>query len=267
MPDERCGEQPASNPERPPSIASQAIEPVPAPTQENIVRSGCRCNASEKPNGSDDLSKKVHWTQHAMLVTQVALGLIGIAALIIYAGQWREMKKATRATQDSVTNADRNFRRDERAWIGFSFVPGNIPFTLGKPFLVPTLLINSGKTPAKDVQGNIVVGVFESGKPLDFSYTAGHANYRIAAGTIFPNGSITESFQAIRHGSYKAEAIILDKPLMDDILNSRSLVLVHGKITYSDIFGIEHWTTYCRVVSNPSLIPDDCTRYNDTDSN
>lgn len=211
--------------------------------------------------------EKLHPIHHAAFWVQLGLAVIGIIAVLIYRGQLCEMKKATKAAQDSVINADRNFRQDERAWIGFSLVPGNLTFTVGKSFLVPTLLINTGKTPAKNVQGNIVVGLFERGQPLDFSYAPGHASYRIAAGAIFPNGSITESFQAIKHGKDKAEAIILDKRMMEDILHSRSLVVVHGKITYSDVFGIQHWTTYCRVVSNPSLIPGDCTRYNETDNN
>jgi len=265
MPDEHSSQDPARNAECHPSDASQTPVGIPAPVQQEVVGNAVKCDSEEDRNSPSELSKEVHWTQHAMLITQIGLGLIGIAALGIYTLQWREMRKATRATQDSVTNADRNFRRDERAWVSFSFGPGSVTFTIGKPFLVPTLLINTGKTPAKNVEGNIVVGVFERGKPLDFSYAAGHANYRVAAGTIFPNGSITESFEGIEHGTDHANAIIITKSLAEEILTNRSLVIVHGRITYYDIFGDQHRTTYCRVVSNPSLIPEDCTHYNNTD--
>ena len=171
------------------------------------------------------------------------------------------------ALNQQIMRADRNFRIEQRAWVGFSLVPGNLTFTMNRPFLVPTLLVNSGKTPAKDVSGQIVVGVIGRGQPIDFSYAPGHAHYEISAGTVFPNGQFQESFEGIEHGANQAQAILIDKPLLNAILSSEKLVLVHGRITYWDVFGQRHWTTYCRIVSNPSLIPPDCMSYNRTDDN
>ena len=159
------------------------------------------------------------------------------------------------------------FQTDERAWIGFKFMEGPITFTLGKSFLVPTQLINTGKTPAKDVHGNIVVGVFKKVESLDFTYSPGHAHYFVQAGTIFPNGTITESFEGIQHDIDKAEAIILTPSLRGELFSGESLLIVYGRMDYSDIFGVKHWTTYCRYVLHPERISDQCTRYNDTDSN
>jgi hypothetical protein len=176
-------------------------------------------------------------------------------------------RKQLSALNQQIEHADRNFRIEQRAWIGFSFVPGNLTFTIHKPFLVPTLLINSGRTPAKDVSGRIVVGIIGRGQPIDFSYAPGHAHYEISAGTIFPNGQFQESFEGIEHGADHAQAILIEKPLLNAILSSEKLVVVHGRITYSDVFGQQHWTTYCRIVSNPSLIPPDCMSYNRTDDN
>ena len=181
--------------------------------------------------------------------------------------QYPELQKSAKAARDSVTNADSNFRQDERAWMAFKFMEGNLTLTIGKSFLVPTELVNTGKTPAKNVHGNIVVGVFKKGETLDFTYTLGHANYGIRAGTIFPTGKIMESFEGIKHGRKQAEPIIFTAPLKDELFNAHSFIIVHGKIIYDDIFGIEHWTTYCRYVLHPELISEQCTRYNDTDDN
>lgn len=190
--------------------------------------------------------------------------IIGAFILGIYAGftilMWHEMRTSTEA-------ANRNFRRDERSWMAFKFVEGNMTFTIGKPFLVPTEITNTGKTPAKNVHGNIVVGILKKGEHLDFIYTPGHANYAVTAGTIFPNGKIVESFEAIKHGQERAEAIIFTAPLKDEIFSGQSFIVVHGRIAYNDIFGIEHWTTYCRYVLHPELISEECIRYNDTDDN
>jgi hypothetical protein len=192
-------------------------------------------------------------------------------AATIYAGiavlQWRANKRAAEATVQGVTNADKSFKQDERAWMAFKFVEGSITFTINKSFLVPTELLNTGKTPAKNVHGNIMVGVFEKGEPLDFSYSAGHANYKVQAGTIFPSGKIVESFEGIKHGQERTEPIIFTVPLKNDLFSAKSFIVVHGRIDYKDIFGIEHWTTYCRYVLHPELISEECTRYNDTDDN
>jgi hypothetical protein len=103
------------------------------------------------------------------------------------------------------------------------------------------------------------------GEALDFDYSPGHGNtaYLINAGTIFPNGTIKESFEALVHG--KKEALILTKPIIDDIVAPRAFVVVYGDISYVDIFGANHWTHYCRYVTAPSLISEQCIKYNDSD--
>ena len=60
---------------------------------------------------------------------------------------------------------------------------------------------------------------------------------------------------------------VFTAPLKDEIFNAQSLIVVHGRIIYNDIFGTEHWTTYCRYVLHPELISEECTRHNDTDDN
>ena len=198
---------------------------------------------------------------------ELAVGFFVIVYTLVTVGIWYANKKVAEDTHQSVVNADANFRIDERAWMAFKFMEGNITFTVDKSFLVPTELVNTGKTPAKNVHGNIVVGVFKKGEALDFTYSPGHANYAVRAGTIFPNGKIVESFEAIQHGQEHAEPIVFTTALKDELWNAKSFVVVHGRISYNDIFGKEHWTTYCRYVLHPELISEECTRYNDTDDN
>jgi len=203
--------------------------------------------------------------------TTLGFEAFGLLVLIVYTiatiAIWRANKQSADAATRSTANADRSFRQDERAWMAFKFAEGSLTLTIGKPFLVPTELTNVGKTPAKNVRGNIVVGVFKKGESLDFTYTSGHANYGIRAGTMFPTGKIIESFEAIKHGKEHAEPIIFTPPLKDELFSAQSFLIVHGRIAYNDIFGTEHWTTYCRYVLHPELISEECTRYNDTDDN
>lgn len=201
------------------------------------------------------------------LVVETATAFLLLLYTIVTLCLWLATRHANEIATESVARVDRNFRADERAWMAFKFMEGNITFTLDKSFLVPTELVNTGKTPAKNVHGNIAVGVFKSGAPLDFTYTPGHPSYKVAAGTLFPNGKIVESFEAIKHGQVRAEPIIFTVPLKDELFSAKSFVVVHGRIEYKDIFGTDHWTTYCRYVLHPELISEECVRYNDTDDN
>ena len=151
--------------------------------------------------------------------------------------------------------------------MAFEFSEGNLTLTIGKSFLVPTEMTNTGKTPAKNVHGNIAVGVFKKGEPLDFTYSAGHAHYGVNAGTIFPGGGIKQSFEAVEHGPQHAEAIIFTPELKDALWKAQSFIIVHGRLEYTDAFGADHWTTYCRYVLHPDMISPDCMKYNDTDTN
>ena len=165
------------------------------------------------------------------------------------------MKRST----DAATG---NFKMDERAWMGFSFAEGNLTLTLNKSFLVPTELVNTGKTPAQNVHGDIVVGVFGRVNRLTSPMAQDTRTTAWRRERFFPGGKIVESFEAIRHGQRKAEPIIFTAPVKDEIFSGGSFIVVRGRIEYNDIFGTEHWTTYCRYILHPELISDECTRYN-----
>jgi hypothetical protein len=203
---------------------------------------------------------KSKWTDIATVILTAAIAVFAGWSAYLFDGQLQEMHKAT-------ITADKNFRIDERAWIGFSLASDPVTFTFGKPFLVPAEVLNTGKTPAKDLEGNVAVRIVEKDRPIDFSYAPGHANFRVQGGTIFPGGKIIESFEGIQHGEENAEPIIITKAIGQEIIDGQLFVIIHGRITYQDEFGTEHWTTFCRNVSDPSAISEDCTRYNSTDDN
>jgi len=208
---------------------------------------------------------------------------IGLLVLTLYtifsAFQWRtmsgqldEMRKVTGATERSINQADLNFRRDERAWIGFALPEGiqiQKEATTQRPtaLLVPTQTVNTGKTPAKKVTGNLAITVIKKGEKLVFEYTSGHTNYGIYGGTMFPGGRVTLAQPAIRHGPKKAITIVPTDALMQEINQGQSFVVVYGRVTYCDIFGVSHWTTFCRYATRPGFIDYACMNYNDADIN
>ena len=211
-------------------------------------------------------------SRHRWLVFERLVAFCGLLAIIAYvvvtAYTLGEIKRQANSAQEQLTAGAEHFRLDERPWVGISFTAAaKITVTVGKSFFVPVTLINSGRTPAKNVTGNVAVDLLRNGEAIKFSYTPGRASYKIFAGTIFPTGAIDRSFESIHHGPQRAEATIVTKEIFDSLLANRTLAIVHGRIEYSDPFGTPHWTTFCRNVFNPSVIPIDCMKYNDTDNN
>jgi len=166
-----------------------------------------------------------------------------------------------------------NYLRDQRAWIGFALpegvevqkeMPSNKPIAL----LVPTQIVNTGKTPAHKVTGPLVITVIKKGDKLPLGdYSPGHTHYMINGGTMFPGGADNGAMPAIKHGSKKAITIIPTDALMQEIKIGTSFAVVYGRVTYCDIFRVNHWTTFCRYASRPGFIDYDCMNYNDADNN
>jgi hypothetical protein len=168
MADEQGGQPPAEKPDSQPFAPSPRIAP---PEKGEVAEIGTR-KPEQDTKDSKQLAKDVHWLQHATFWSQIGLGVIGIAALVIYYCQLQQMVKATKATQDAVCVASRtlaetvrsnkaqeaantrsfnatiaNFQQDQRAWISISdpqFTPTGILIRLE----------NSGRTPAINVAIN-----------------------------------------------------------------------------------------------------------------
>jgi hypothetical protein len=94
------------------------------------------------------------WQQR--LSTLAASYYAGVAAHQLTA--MREATEATRksanAVEDSVALARKNAHFDERAWIGISY--GTYTYTVNQPFGATYEVANTGKTPARKVNGQAV---------------------------------------------------------------------------------------------------------------
>ena len=160
-------------------------------------------------------------------------------------------------------------RVDQRAWISVPF-PTNFPLS-GVSIPVVTQITNSGKTPAKDVQGDVIATVVKKGeKPALGDFSVGHAHDHLyAGGVVFPGYPVpTNIINVVHYGPGSREIIVPDESLRQDIANGNRFIIVFGRITYDDVFGIHHWTQFCTGTGpGMSEILKDCIRYNDVDSN
>jgi len=116
---------------------------------------------------------------------QIFLEVAALLTLIVYttlAGlQWEAMHDALLV--------------DQRAWVSV-VVPANFPLE-GSTIAASILVGNTGKTPAKDIEGDVIATVLKKGEEPTFDFGKGHPHNRIHAGAIFPNGPINVTIPVV----------------------------------------------------------------------
>jgi hypothetical protein len=221
---------------------------------------------------STPMTKSEKW----IVATNVILAAIGVVALYIYYGQldvmrgqlgeiikqYPEIQASTKAaikaadqTEHAVDNAAEDFRIDARAWVGIS------SFVLEKhaddwsSVTCTASFQNFGKTPAinMSVRGDSTVTRFW-GVP----YPPPYRKFKrpvITHGDLDP--SVTGTIPYVINAKDETESA--------DIRGIKKFYYAYGKLTYSDIFGGEHWTHYCFRIA-AGYPPHICESYNDSDA-
>lgn len=186
----------------------------------------------------------------------------------IYFLQIRQMKKSTEAAaragnaaEASVRQVRRAARHDERAWIAVVDVQG-IP-EVGTIFSVNLVAQNSGKTFAKNLTMRAVIEIAKKGKEPDFSLEDSDAARKDSSVSLLaPNADYVMDIE-LRKQTPPHEIAQSD---LDGIRSGNLTIFVHGRITYDDIFGCGHWTSFCTRLK-PDLKYASCGKHNDADQN
>ena len=207
-------------------------------------------NQGQEPKVSDCTQKESEHVNnrykeetHRLNKRQFVVAVITLIVLVIYtsiagyqAWQMRRATDAARDSADATTNAVKDSRNavqlDERAWIGPVDSP-IIDWEVGKKFAVAIPLKNTGKTPGTNVTTLMAIRPLSPQKmPLftDLVTPTGHGVLQPSAVTylaVFGDGAISRAdFDAVKSG--------------------KLTIWVYGRITYDDIFGRHHWTTFAQ---------------------
>jgi hypothetical protein len=131
-------------------------------------------------------------------------------------------------------------------------------------------MTNTGKTPARQIEGDVIATVLNKGDDLALDFSAGHPHNRLyPVGVLFNGAPIPINIKVINYGQKgPPEAVVPDDALRQDIANGKRFIVFYGRITYFDVFGTEHWTQFCS--GSGDAILDNlkkCLRYNDVDHN
>lgn len=182
---------------------------------------------------------------------ETATLIVAVSAVLFAGLQWYEMRKT--------------LLLDQRPWVS---VVGPPNFPLEGAFIPASIQIaNTGKTPAKQVQGDIVATVLKKGEEASFDFSKGHAHDRMYTGAVFPNGLFNITFPVVRYGPQTSETIIPTPELRQEIANRESFIVFYGRITYLDTFGTSHWTSFCTGTGSAMGDLKKCVSYNDVDNN
>jgi hypothetical protein len=170
--------------------------------------------------------------------------------------------KAANAAEASVKQVRKTARRDQRAWVAVVDLQG-IP-EVGTIFSVNLVAQNSGKTFAKNLTMRAVVEVItEKGREPDFSLEdSAAARQDSSISLLAPNADYMMDI-ALRKQTPPHEITQSD---LDEIRRGNLTIFVHGKMTYDDIFGCAHWTSFCTRLKS-DLKYASYGKHNDADQN
>jgi hypothetical protein len=146
-----------------------------------------------------------------------------------------------------------NFHLDQRAWVGvISIEPPNL-----KPrsdFFLSLHAINSGHTPALNFQSLVVLHSLGKDEPFKAAYGPLPAGWTRSNRVVQPGEQVT-----INTNKYA-----LTQEQVDWVTNGNYILYVYGKMSYDDVFGKHHHTTFCKMVISEALV-EDCGTYNTAD--
>jgi len=163
----------------------------------------------------------------------------------IYNAQLKEMKKSTDAATKAANMAEESLKQvreaariDQRAWVGVIGINGN-PI-LNQPFMVTLQAKNTGKTFAKNVRNYVYFIDLAAGDEPDFS-PDDHVEAGQSTTLLAPNGDYQTRTDVLTDQDIKT----VTQAQLDNWKFGKKTLIAAGKIFYEDIFGCEHWTTFC----------------------
>lgn len=205
-------------------------------------------NPSQTPRSTDSIQKEPdHSTDspsplttgekaHLLNKRQFVVAVITVVVLVIYTSiadyQACQMRRATDAARDSADATTKAVLLDERAWIGPVDSP-IIEWEVGKKFEVAIPLKNTGKTPGTHITTVMAIRSLSPQEMPTFT------------DFVTPTGRGVLQPSAVTYLAFFSDKA-LSQTDFDAVKSGKLTVWVYGRITYDDIFGRHHWTTFAQ---------------------
>ncbi len=154
---------------------------------------------------------------------------------------------------------------DQRAWVGFGEIKNNWTLEPNQLFSVTLPLENVGKTPAKSVSAGFKPTFFPKGKIPSNDELDGLVNPLMG-----PPASLMLPGQQHDFRPPGINATPISAEYVQKVESGDLVIYVIAKVTYIDIFDVQHWTRYCWA-SDPDRLErirfKSCKQYNEIDPN
>lgn len=151
----------------------------------------------------------------------------------ITANQIEVMKEQTRLIQKQIENTSKQFAIENRAWVNISDA-SHTEFKAGEKVICKITFTNTGKSPALKMRIHAQIGIFNESEPSlpitpprekGFSEMVLGPSIQLSNGISMSEPITEENIAAIKQGT--------------------AFLFVWGVITYDDILGDNHKTTFC----------------------
>jgi len=165
----------------------------------------------------------------------------------------RDQSQLAKESTDLTVQA---FHQEERAWVGVREF--SIHVKAGEPIFSQAILVNSGKTIARDVVNYGLLHMSE--KPINVTHWVESQHEKqwkpIKLGVFFPG--VVFSFNA-------PDNQILDQPFYNRIMRGEVILYMLGRTEYVDIFNQRHTTKWCGRYFPAINGVDACETFNEAD--
>jgi hypothetical protein len=210
--------------------------------------------------------QKSKWTEVAVVVLTLGIAIAAFWSAWMFQEQLEIAKQQLVASRNST---ERMIRFDQRAWIHIGVV--NSQLVTNQPIDVPLVIGVIGKTPARKVNGDLVAQLIKPDEDPDFVYAPGHPRTHMPSFLILPNTDIHLTLNVLRDvpGQKNPSVVLFDREIQAKIEMQELILIIHGRLTYEDIFGVSHWLKFC-TTGTPNLrkaLSTKCNEYNDVDNN
>jgi len=142
-------------------------------------------------------------------------------------------------SQVSVNVGDN--RNEVRPWITVANVSViDNPVRVGALLRVQILFRNTGTSPASNVRAQSVAEVLTAGRSPAFNYE----RYPTNGSPVMGPGTELAAIVVPTRGA-NGSAVGLLREGFDGLVARTILIFAHGRVTYEDVHGREHWTDFC----------------------
>ena len=161
---------------------------------------------------------------------------------------------------------------DQRAWMKVGAVPDkpgddHVTWQIasGQPVVYPVRFVNTGKTPATDIDMSVFIEIVDADKGPHLEYVDapdadGHPHARATSGISFPNADVNQRISRIGGDGSPRTATNDEVKAVND---GKAYLAVYGIIKYDDVFKRHQWTKFCMWMAQTGTFQArECTQYN-----